>query len=171
MHGGVFATTHWSVVLAAGKENTPQSAAALEQLCRTYWYPLYAYVRRRGYGREDAEDLTQGFVLELLERNSFARACSDKGRFRSFLLAGLSYFLANQRERATAQKRGGGKPVLSFDAQAAEQRYALEAADDRSPDRLFEQQWALALLDEVLSGPHRRDQNDGPRSGRQSRPG
>ncbi len=148
--GGTFATTHWSVVLAAGSSDSPQAKAALETLCRTYWYPLYAYARRRGYGHEDAQDLTQGFLLQLLERNSFARVSPNKGRFRSFLLAGLNYFLADQRERATAQKRGGGKPVLSFDAQAAEQRYALEPVDNRSPDKLFERQWALALLDQVL---------------------
>jgi DNA-directed RNA polymerase specialized sigma24 family protein len=150
-HGGTFATTHWSVVLAAGRSDAPQAREALETLCRTYWYPLYVYLRRRGYGREDAEDLTQGFLLQLLERNSFARVGPDKGRFRSFLLAGLNYFVADQRERATAQKRGGGKPVFSLDAHAAEQRYALEPVDDRSPDKLFEQQWALVLLDEVLA--------------------
>ena len=150
-HGGVFATTHWSVVLAAGQSRGAQTSAALEQLCRTYWYPLYAYVRRRGYGHEDAQDLTQGFLLQLLERKSFARVDRSKGRFRSFLLAALNYFLADQRARASAQKRGGGRPILSFDAQAAEQRYRLEPVDDRSPDRLFERSWALALLDTVLA--------------------
>ena len=150
-HGGVFATTHWSVVLAAGQSRGAQASAALEQLCRTYWYPLYAYVRRRGYGHEDAQDLTQGFLVQLLERQSFARVDRSKGRFRSFLLAGLNYFLADQRARASAQKRGGGRPILSFDAQGAEQRYRLEPVDDRSPDRLFERSWALALLDAVLA--------------------
>ncbi len=114
VHGGVFATTHWSVVLAAGEENTPQSLAALEQMCRTYRYSLYAYVRRRGYGHEDAQDLTQGFMLQLLARKSFARVDPSRGRFRSFLLAGLNYFLVDERIRAQAQKRGGGQVTLSF---------------------------------------------------------
>src|SRR5512136_1255134 len=116
----LFATTHWSVILAAGQGDTPQSAAALEKLCRTYWYPLYAFVRRQGYGHEDAQDLTQSFLLQLLERGSFARVDRGKGRFRSFLLGGLKHFLADQREHASAQKRGGGQPLLWFDVQAAE---------------------------------------------------
>jgi len=111
---------------------------------------LYAYVRRRGFGHEDAQDLTQGFLLQLLERKSFARVDKSKGLFRSFLLAGMNYFLADERIRATAQKRGGGGPVLSFDAQTAEQRYRLQPVDELSPDKLFERQWAQALLDAVL---------------------
>jgi RNA polymerase sigma factor (sigma-70 family) len=149
-HGGVFATTHWSVVLAAGGHDTPQSAAALEQLCRTYWYPLYAYVRRRGYAHEDAQDLTQGFLAQLLERDSFAHVDRSKGRFRSFLLAAVNHFMADERERAAAQKRGGGRSNLSFDAVRAEQRYREQAVEERSPDKLFEHQWALALLDRVF---------------------
>jgi RNA polymerase sigma-70 factor (ECF subfamily) len=147
---GVFATTHWSVVLEAGNSESPPAAAALEKLCRTYWYPLYAYVRRRGYGHEDAQDLTQGFLLQLLERKSFGRVDRSKGRFRSFLLAGLNNFLADQRDRANAQKPGGGHTILSLDSRAAEQRYRLEPVDDRSPDKLFERAWAMALLDSVL---------------------
>ena len=115
----LFTTTHWSVVLAAGLSESPQAAQALETLCGTYWYPLYAYVRRRGHGHEDAQDLTQAFLLQLLERKSFTRVDPAKGRFRSFLLAGLNYFLADHRDRATAQKRGGGQHFLSFDAQTA----------------------------------------------------
>ena len=148
---GLFTTTHWSVVLAAGLSESPQAAQALETLCGTYWYPLYAYVRRRGHGHEDAQDLTQAFLLQLLERKSFGRADPGKGRFRSFLLAGLNYFLADARDRVSAQKRGGGQPILSFDAQTAEQRYRLEPVDYLSPDRLFERQWALALLGQVLA--------------------
>jgi len=148
---GWFATTHWSVVLAAGQTSGAQAFAALEQLCRTYWYPLYAYVRRRGYGHEDAQDLTQGFLLQLLAHQSLARVDRNKGRFRSFLLGGLYYFLADQRDRANAQKRGGGHSILSLDAQAAEQRYRLEPVEDRSPDKLFERSWAMALLDSVLA--------------------
>ena len=109
------------------------------------------YVRRRGHGHEDAQDLTQAFLLQLLERQSFARVDRGKGRFRSFLLAGLNYFLADAHDHVSAQKRGGGQPALSFDAQTAEQRYRLETVDDLSPDKLFERQWALALLDQVLA--------------------
>ena len=138
-------------MLAAGDAQSPQATAALELLCGTYWYPLYAYLRRRGYGHEDAQDLTQGYLLQLLERESFARLDRSKGRFRSFLLAGMNYFLADQHDRASAQKRGGGHPILSLDAQAADRRYRLEAVDDRSPDKLFERSWALALLDCVLA--------------------
>jgi DNA-directed RNA polymerase specialized sigma24 family protein len=149
--GATFVTTHWSVVLASADQESPQARAALEELCRTYWYPLYCYVRRRGYSHEDAQDLTQGFLLQLLERHSFAHVDASKGRFRSFLLAGLNYFLSDQRERAAAQKRGGGRSTLSFvDAQAADERYRLEPVDERSPDKLFERRWALTLLDQVF---------------------
>ncbi len=147
---GLFATTHWSVVLAAKEQESELAAAALEKLCRTYWYPLYAYVRRRGYGREDAQDLTQGFLLQLLQRKSFARVEHSKGLFRSFLLAGMNYYLADERIRVSARKRGGGELVLSFDAQTAEERYRLEPADDLSPDKLFERKWTQAVLDTVL---------------------
>jgi DNA-directed RNA polymerase specialized sigma24 family protein len=148
----LFATTHWSVVLATADQDSPQGAAALEKLCRTYWYPLYCYVRRHGYGHEDAQDLTQGFLLQLLERHSLARVDAGKGRFRSFLLAGLNYFLADHRDRASAQKRGGGQPLLSFmDGSVADERYRLEPVDERSPDKLFERRWALTLLDQVLT--------------------
>src|SRR5512142_2247322 len=105
----LFATTHWSVVLATADQDSPQATAALEQLCRTYWYPLYAYLRRRGYAHADAQDLTQGYFLQLLEHRSYARADPKRGRFRSFLLAGLNYYLADQRDRATAAKRGAGQ--------------------------------------------------------------
>jgi DNA-directed RNA polymerase specialized sigma24 family protein len=140
----LFATTHWSVVLATANEDSPQAAAALEQLCRTYWYPLYAYIRRRGYGHEDAQDFTQGFLLQLLQRRALKRVERDRGRFRSFLLAGLNYYLADQHDRATAQKRGGGQPTLSFlDGQEAQERYRLEGVDECAPDKLFERRWAL----------------------------
>jgi RNA polymerase sigma-70 factor (ECF subfamily) len=147
---GVFATTHWSVVMAAGEENTPQSLAALEQLCRTYWYPLYAYIRRRGSGHEDAQDLTQGFLLQLLEHDAFNRVERSRGRFRSFLLASLNHYLADQRDHAGAIKRGAGQVHFSLDAPAAAERYQLEAPGSDSPERLFERRWALALLDQVL---------------------
>ncbi len=148
---GLFTTTHWSVVLAAGQARSPRSAEALEKLCRAYWYPLYAYIRRHGRSPEDAQDLTQGFLAQLVERQSFARVAPGKGRFRSFLLAALNHYLVHERDRSRAQKRGGGRPNLSFDAHAAEQRYHLEAADRLSPDKVFERQWALALIDQVLA--------------------
>ena len=146
-----FTTTHWSVVLAARAPDAPQAAAALAKLCRTYWYPLYAYLRRRGYGEHDAEDFTQGFFAHLFERDWLQSVAREKGRFRSFLLASLNYFLADQRDRAQAQKRGGGQPNISFDAHDAEERYRLEPVDERSPDKLFERRWAMALLDQVLT--------------------
>lgn len=147
----LFVTTHWSVVLAAGQQDSPQVAQALEDLCRAYWYPLYGYVRRCGNSAEDAQDLTQGFFAHLFEHRSLSRVAREKGRFRSFLLASLNYFLANQRDWADAQKRGGGREVFSLDASEAEQRYRLEPLDERSPDKLFERRWALTLLDQVLA--------------------
>jgi RNA polymerase sigma-70 factor (ECF subfamily) len=146
-----FATTHWSVVVTAGQPDSPEAAAALERLCQTYWYPLYAYLRRRGYNEHDGQDVTQGFFAQLFEHRSLNRVDRDKGRFRSFLLASLKYFLADQWDRASAQKRGGGGEVISLDAQQAEERYRLEPADERSPDNLFERRWAMTLLDQVLA--------------------
>ena len=149
---GVFATTHWTVVLAAGRDRSEAAAAALEELCRTYWYPLYAYLRRKGYSEHDAQDLTQGFIFQLLERRSIEKVEPQKGKFRSFLLASLNYFLADERDRAQAQKRGGGNEVLSLELNEAEGRYALDArADHSTPERLFERRWALTLLDCVLA--------------------
>ena len=151
-HGGTFATTHWTVVLATADPDSPQGPAALEELCRSYWYPLYSYTRRRGYSHEDAQDLTQGFLLRWLESKSFAHADASKGRLRSFLLAGLNHFLCDERDRASAQKRGGGRPTLALmDTQAADERYRLEPVDERSPEKLFERRWALTLLDQVLA--------------------
>ncbi len=149
--GGVFATTHWSVVLAAADPNEPRAAAALEELCRGYWYPLYAYVRRCGYNHQDAQDLTQGYFLQLLEHKYVARANPNRGRFRSFLLAGMNHYLSDQHDRATAKKRGGGQVTLSADADAAAARYRLEPVDDQSPDKLFERRWASTLLERVLA--------------------
>jgi len=146
-----FTTTHWSVVLAAGRIDTPQAVEALEKLCGTYWYPIYAYLRRRGHGEQDAQDLAQGFFAQLLERRSIQGVEREKGKFRSFLLASLNYYVADVRDRANAQKRGGGREVLSLDVQEAEQRYRLEPADERSPDKLFERRWAMTLLDQVLA--------------------
>ena len=149
-HGATFATTHWSVVLAAGDRDTPQAAAALETLCRTYWYPLYAYVRRRGYSAEDAEDLTQGFFARLLQKNYPAEADRAKGKFRSFLLLTLNHFLLDERARAHTLKRGGGQVFISLDQPTPEDRYRLEVAENLSPETLFERRWAQTLLDQAL---------------------
>ncbi len=150
--GAAFVTTHWSVVLTSADHESPQARAALEQLCRTYWYPIYCYIRRRGYSHEDAQDLTQGFLVRWLESKSFARADASKGRLRSFLLAGLNHFLSDQWDRASAQKRGGGQPPISLtDTQLADERYRLEAVEERTPEKLFERRWALTLLDQVLA--------------------
>jgi RNA polymerase sigma factor (sigma-70 family) len=138
-------------VLAAGGLAGSEASGALEKLCQTYWYPLYAYLRRRGHGEHDAQDLTQGFFAHLLERRALERIDRDKGRFRSFLLASMNYFLANERDRAMAQKRGGGHTVVSLDADEAEQRYRLEPMDTRTPDNVFEHRWAMTLLDQVLA--------------------
>ena len=148
---GVFATTHWSVVLAAGQRDSPQAIAALEKLCRAYWYPLYAYVRRRGSGPEDAQDGTQSFFARLLERNLLSRASPQRGRFRSFLLTALQNFLADEHDRAAAHKRGAGQPLISLDALEGEARYALEPTDDVSPDKLFERRWATTVLEQAWS--------------------
>ena len=146
----LFATTHWSVVLAAGQGDTPQSAAALERLCSTYWYPLYAYVRRQGYDVADAQDLTQGFFAHILSRSFLKRATPAKGKFRSFVLGSLKYFLADEWAKLRAQKRGGGLAPVFLDAQTAEARYHLEPVDLMDAEKLFERRWATALLDRVL---------------------
>jgi len=147
----VFATTHWSVVLAAGSENTPEALAALERLCRAYWYPLYAYVRREGYGPEDAQDLTQGFFAQLLARHSLANVAPEKGRFRSFLLAAMRHFLSAERARAHALKRGGRAETVSLDAQEAEARYRLEPVDRLDAERIYERRWAMTLVEQALA--------------------
>ncbi|MCX6929466.1 MAG: sigma-70 family RNA polymerase sigma factor [Verrucomicrobia bacterium] len=146
----LFATTHWSVVLAAAHEEIPEAAAALERLCRTYWYPLYAYVRRQGYEVADAQDLTQGFFAHILPRGFLKRASPAKGKFRSFVLGALKYFLADEWAKLQAQKRGGGLAPVFLDAQTAEARYRLEPVDLMDAERLFERRCATALLDRVL---------------------
>ena len=157
--GGIFATTHWTAVLAAGRGGSQQAEVALEELCHTYWYPLYAYVRRRGHSREDAEDLTQGFFARLLEKNYLEGITSDKGKFRSFLLVALKRYLANEWDRANRQKRGGGVTPLSLDWQDAETRYQINPADNLSPDRLFDRAWAVIVLERVIT--RLRDENSG----------
>ena len=147
----IFATTHWSVVLAAGHPDSPQAAVALETLCCTYWYPLYAYIRRRGYGPEDAQDLTQDFFARLLKENYPGQANPARGKFRSFLLLTLNHFLSDVHARATTRKRGGGQTVISLDAQVSEDRYRLEPADEVDPEKAFERHWAHTILDNALA--------------------
>ncbi len=145
-----FAATHWSVVLAARGGDTARARAAMEALCQTYWYPLYAFARRIGQSPHDAEDSVQGFLAICLEKNYLAAAEQAKGRFRSFLLLALKRFLAKERDKSRARKRGGGQRPIALDGLTAEQRYALEPTEPLSPDRLFERRWALTLLDKVL---------------------
>lgn len=146
-----FATTQWSMVIAAGRNDTVRSQAALGRLCSIYWYPLYAFVRRQGFGSADAQDLTQSFFARLIEKQDLAAVDRARGKFRSFLLAAMKNFLANEWDKVKAQKRGGGaKNFTSLDARTAETRYHLEPADPMTADRIFERNWALTLLDEVL---------------------
>jgi RNA polymerase sigma factor (sigma-70 family) len=143
-----FATTQWSLVLAAGQQREDARASeALEKLCRTYWYPLYAYIRRRGYSPNDAEDLTQEFFARLLARDYLSRADPHAGKFRSFLLAGINYMLCDERDRARRLKRGGEQKVISFDEQSAETRYRLEPADKLTPEHVYERSWIVTLLE------------------------
>lgn len=145
-----FVTTRWSVVLTAGSQQSPHADRALETLCRAYWYPLYAYARRRGYSPADAEDLTQGFFVEFLEHNWVAKADRNRGRFRSFLLMVFKRFLANEWDKARTLKRGGGVRWVRLPMDTAETRYTQEPADTGTPEQAFEKQWALRLLDGVL---------------------
>ena len=146
-----FPATRWSVVLAARQNDRGRAAAALDELCRAYWFPIYVYVRRCGYPPADAEDLTQGYFAALIERNYFAQADSDKGKLRSFLLTTLKHFMADEWSKAGALKRGYGKTIISIDAAQAEERYGFEPADEASPDKLYEKRWALTVLDNVLN--------------------
>jgi RNA polymerase sigma-70 factor (ECF subfamily) len=145
-----FATTRWSLIVDAQSERTPQGQRALATLCELYWYPLYAYLRRRGHTAEDAQDLTQGFFSYLLEHSTLGVADRARGRFRSFLLAALNHYVSNVRDWERAQKRGGASPRLSIDTATAEGRFVREPADLRTPDKVFDRQWALTVLDEVL---------------------
>jgi RNA polymerase sigma-70 factor (ECF subfamily) len=146
-----FATTRWTVVVQAGQRSSPQSARALTELCETYWYPLYCYVRRRVGSREDAEDLVQGYFERFVEQNDLEHLSADRGRFRAFLLASMKHFMANQRDRAGRQKRGGGHAILSLDWQDADTRFQLEPADpSANPELEFDRHWAMALLERVV---------------------
>jgi RNA polymerase sigma-70 factor (ECF subfamily) len=146
----VFLTTCWTEVLQAAQASAPGGAAALENLCCKYWYPLYAYVRREGFSPHDAQDLTQSFFARFLEKNYLAQVDPARGKFRSFLLASLKHFLANEWDRLRAQKRGGGAQIISLDEQSAEARYLLEPRDEINAEKIFERRWALTILEEVL---------------------
>ena len=138
-------------MLAARGLDDDRAAKALDELCRAYWFPLYVYVRRRGVSPEDAEDLTQGYFAALFERGYLAQANRERGKLRSFLLTTLKHYLADEWDKASALKRGHGQRFISIDAANAEERYALEPADEEGPDRLFDKRWALTLLDNVLA--------------------
>jgi len=146
-HRGVFATTHWSVVLAAGHSDSSQATEALEKLCRTYWYPLYAYVRRCGQSPHDAQDLTQEFFLLLLKKRWLDEADREKGRLRTFLVTALKHFMAKEWRRGSSQRRGGAYAHVSIDTAFAESRYAADPGADLAADEVFDRQWALTLLD------------------------
>ena len=142
-----FITTRWSLVLAGADQGSRESRDALAYLCEVYWYPLYSYVRRRGYGADEAADLTQSFFLRLLDKNYLGDADPERGRFRSFLLTALKHFLANEWDRVNAQKRVGDRLAVSLDAEGAESLYRSQPADDVTPEKLFEKRWAKTVLD------------------------
>lgn len=146
-----FATTRWTTIERAGGDDGEKSRLALETVCRTYWYPLYAYIRRLGYQPADAEDLAQGFFADLLQRKDLARVDRAKGKFRSFLLASLKHYLSKQRGQSHALKRGGGQSVLPLSGDEAESRYQIEPANTFSPDQLFDRRWALTLLEVAMN--------------------
>ncbi len=149
--GDVFATTRWTVVLAAGRRSEPEADVALEELCRTYWYPLYAFVRRQGCSHEDAEDLTQAFFVRFLEKDYPEGLSQEKGRFRAFLLAAMKHFLSNEWDRTQCQKRGGGAVFLPLGWEEADSWYLSDLADHLSPDKLYDRAWAVTLLEQVIN--------------------
>lgn len=157
----MFATTHWTVVVAAGNRSTPQSDLALEELCGTYWFPLYAYVRRHGHTKEDAEDLTQAFFARFLSRNYLAGLNAGRGRFRAFLLASLKHFLINEWKKSRRLKRGGGETIFSLDWQTADTKFQVADANEPSPDKAFDREWALALLAKVIGCLQKECEADG----------
>ncbi len=148
--GRDFRTTRWSVVLAAGRRSSPGSTKALTSLCETYWYPLYAYVRRRVPDVNEARDLTQAFFAELLEKNYVGSATPERGRFRAFLLTALKHFLSKQWDKAKAQKRGGGRAPIPLDFESADSRYSIEPPSGRTAEQLYERQWAVTLLGQIM---------------------
>jgi RNA polymerase sigma factor (sigma-70 family) len=149
-HAADFHTTHWSLVLLACHNQAPEGQAALAELCRIYWYPLYAHARRRGYDPEDAQDLTQSFFLHLIENEVLVHVDAGKGRFRSFLLASLNNYLSVAYRRENAIKRGGGREMLSLDITDAEGRYRLEPVEQSTAEQIFDARWAMTLLHETM---------------------
>lgn len=147
---GQFPTTRWSLIVATHEQPTSGAREALASLCGSYWYPLYAYIRRQGYAVEDAQDLTQGFFALLLEKGYLADFDRDRGRFRSFLLGAFKHYVANERDRQRAAKRGGGQILMPLDAQDAERRYSVEPAHNMTPEKIYDRRWALLLLDRAL---------------------
>jgi RNA polymerase sigma factor (sigma-70 family) len=147
---GGFNTTHWSMVLLAGQTQVPEADAALESLCRSYWKPLYAYVRHQGHNAHDAQDLTQDFFARLLEKKYFKLAARERGRFRSFLLKSLQHFLVNEWVRGRAQKRGGGREIFSLDDEAAERSYQQHPGNQQAPESLYDKLWAMTLLEQAM---------------------
>ncbi len=158
-----FNTTHWSLVGAAQSEPADRTRArkALEELCRAYWYPLYAFVRNRGYSSADAQDLTQSFFAQFVESGGFASANRDRGRFRTYLLSAMKHFLANEWHRARRLKRGGGRALLEWDALDPEARYALEPRDSGDPDACFDREWASRLTEVALARLRAESESEG----------
>ena len=146
-----FATTRWSLILAAGDPGSPQASSALASLCEIYWFPVYAFIRRTGASPDDARDLTQAFFTRVLEKGYFGEAKRERGRFRSFLLTAVRHFLSNERDAARAQKRGGGAAHLPLEYDDGERRYMLEPVDDLTPEHVYERRWALTVLDSAMT--------------------
>ena len=144
-----FPTTRWTLVVAAGDPQRKDARSALVSLCENYWYPLYAYLRRRGYAPDQAQDLTQEFFMRVLEGRYLDRADPEKGRFRSFILTSLKFFVADEQDRQRAQKRGGGA-IVSLEFSSGEERYQREPGHNETPERIFERRWALSMLDRVM---------------------
>jgi DNA-directed RNA polymerase specialized sigma24 family protein len=158
-----FPTTQWTVVLAAGRTDSPQGARALERLCQTYWYPLYVFIRRRGHDAHTAQDLTQDFFAGLFERDALSGLSKERGRFRSFLLASLMNLLRNDWDKRSALKRGGGRKIISFDEIVPEERYRSEPVEGMTPGRLFERRWALLVIERVLKRLEVEHESEGKR--------
>jgi RNA polymerase sigma-70 factor (ECF subfamily) len=150
-HAAKFAATSWTDVLAAQRSGSPEAAVALEKLCQVYWYPLYSYIRRKGHDPHKAQDLNQEFFYRLIKENYLGAVDRRRGKFRSFLLAALNHFLSNQRDHERAAKRGGGQILLSLDDTDAEDRFKLEPSSDLSPEKIFERNWFMTLLDHALN--------------------
>jgi RNA polymerase sigma-70 factor (ECF subfamily) len=156
-----FQTTHWSVVLTAGADETSQSHIALERLCQTYWFPIYAHLRRQNHSRHESQDLTQAFFAHLLANQRLQQVHPEKGKFRSFLLASLRHFLMNEWDKARTLKRGGQFQIVSLEAEAAEERFRREPSHGETPEKTFERTWAMTLLDSVFAALRQEYAGDG----------